>query len=120
MSTVKSARQLPPVIPGQACDGFQTSLEIVGKRWTGSILLAIALGAERFGEVLHTVDGLSDRLLSLRLKELEEQGLVIRTVVPSTPVLIRYSLTDSGRSLLAILQPLARWGAEHEARRTSG
>jgi DNA-binding HxlR family transcriptional regulator len=117
MSTVHSARPPLPTIPGEACDGFQPTLEIIGKRWTGSILLAIAMGAQRFGEVLRTVDGLSDRLLSQRLKELEEHGLVIRTVVPSTPVQIRYSLSDSGRSLLAILTPLARWGAEHEARR---
>ncbi|HJP77160.1 MAG TPA: helix-turn-helix domain-containing protein [Pseudonocardiaceae bacterium] len=103
-------------IPGEACDGYQSTLEIVGKRWTGSILLAITMGARRFGEILRTVDGLSDRLLSQRLKELEGHGLVIRTVVPTTPVQIRYTLSDSGTSLLTILQPLARWGAEHEAR----
>lgn len=107
-------------IPGEACDGYQSTLEIVGKRWTGSILLAISVGARRFGEILRTVDGLSDRLLSQRLKELEGHGLVVRTVVPSTPVQIRYTLSEPGKSLLAILQPLARWGAEHEAARKAG
>lgn len=118
MSTAHSARPPLRTIPGEACDGYQPTLEIVGKRWTGSILMAIAMGAQRFGEVLRTVDGLSDRLLSQRLKELEGHGLVIRTVVPSTPVQIRYSLSEPGRSLLAVLQPLARWGAEHGPGRT--
>ena len=119
MSTAQPGRPRPSVIDGEACDGFQTTLEIVGKRWTGAILMAIAMGAHRFGEVLHTVDGLSDRLLSQRLKELESHGLVIRTVVPTTPVQIRYTLSDPGQSLLALLQPLARWGADQEARRAA-
>lgn len=117
MSTSPARPPRPLIIDGAACDGFQTTLEIVGKRWSGAILLAVARGAGRFGEILRMVGGLSDRLLSQRLKELEEQGLVIRTVVPTTPVQIRYSLSEPGRSLLTILQPLARWGADHEARR---
>jgi DNA-binding HxlR family transcriptional regulator len=108
-----------PVIDGAACDGFRPTLEIVGKRWTGAILLAIAMGAHRFGEMLHTVGGLSDRLLSQRLKELEGHGLVIRTVVPTTPVQIRYTLSEPGRNLLALLKPLAAWGADQEARRNA-
>lgn len=104
-------------IDGEACDRFQPTLEIVGKRWTGAILLAVAMGAQRFGEILRLVEGLSDRLLSQRLKELEAHGLMVRTVVPTTPVQIRYSLTDSGASLLTVLQPLAKWGADHDARR---
>ncbi|HEY4023931.1 MAG TPA: helix-turn-helix domain-containing protein [Pseudonocardiaceae bacterium] len=116
MSAAHSPRPLPPTFDGAACDGFQTTLEIIGKRWSGGVLLAVARGAQRFGEILRMVDGLSDRLLSQRLKELEEHGLVIRTVVPTTPVQIRYSLSDSARSLLMILQPLARWGADHGVR----
>lgn len=119
MSIAHPQRPLPEPFDGAACDGFQPTLEIVGKRWTGGILLAVAMGAQRFGEILRTVDGLSDRLLSQRLKELEEHGLIIRTVVPSTPVQIRYALSGSGRSLLTILQPLARWGADQQARRNA-
>lgn len=117
MSAAPSPRPLPFTIDGEACDGFQPTLEIIGKRWTGSVLLAVAMGAQRFGEILRLVEGLSDRLLSQRLKELEEHGLMLRTVVPTTPVQIRYSLTDSGRKLFAVLQPLAKWGADHEASR---
>jgi DNA-binding HxlR family transcriptional regulator len=117
MSTASVRRPLPQPFDGAACDGFQPTLEIVGKRWTGGILLAVAMGAQRFGEILRTVDGLSDRLLSQRLKELEGHGLVVRTVVPTTPVQIRYALSEPGISLLRILQPLARWGTEQQARR---
>jgi DNA-binding HxlR family transcriptional regulator len=116
MSTVYPRHPLPEPFDGAACDGFQPTLEIVGKRWTGGILQAVASGAQRFGEILRTVEGLSDRLLSQRLKELEQHGLVIRTVVPSTPVQIRYTLSEPGRSLLKILEPLARWGADQQAR----
>ncbi|RSM78681.1 transcriptional regulator [Kibdelosporangium aridum] len=91
-------------------DGFQRTIELVGKRWTGAVLLAIGAGTERFGEILSTVPGLSDRLLSQRLKELEANNLVTRTVEPTTPVLIRYTLTRRGRELVHALQPLVEWG----------
>jgi DNA-binding HxlR family transcriptional regulator len=92
------------------CRVFQSSLELVGKRWSSGILLAIAQGATRFSEILATVTGLSDRLLSQRLKELEKEGLVSREVVATTPVQVRYSLTASGADLMKSLQPLVSWG----------
>lgn len=89
-------------------------MEVVGQRWSPSILLALARGAERFTEITATVAGLSARMLSLRLKQLEAAGLVERTVVPSTPVAVRYRLTPRGADLIAALQPVAdyvrRWG----------
>lgn len=100
----------PGILDQEQCSGFQTAIEVIGRRWTGAILLALARDAERFGEMLRMVDGLSDRLLSVRLKELEAEGLVSRTVVPSMPVQIRYALTDRGRDLIVALQPLVRWG----------
>ncbi|HKN98822.1 MAG TPA: helix-turn-helix domain-containing protein [Pseudonocardiaceae bacterium] len=96
-------------IDDEACREFQGSVELVGRRWSAAILLALARGAERFGEVHHAVDGISSRLLAVRLKELEDNNLVERTVVPTTPVQIRYTLTPCGRELLAGLMPLLRW-----------
>ena len=104
----------PPVIIDEACRGFQTAIAIVGRRWSAAILRALALGAERFGDILRRVDGLSDRLLSQRLKELEAQGLITRTVVPTTPVQIRYGLTKRGHDLIVALQPLVDWGIAAE------
>ena len=105
-----TARRQPLIIDEEECRGFQTAIEVVGRRWSGAILLALARGAGRFSDVLRLVDGLSDRLLSQRLKELEAEGLITRTVVPTTPVQIRYGLTERGRDLIVALQPLVKWG----------
>lgn len=96
-------------IPDEVCREFRGSAELVGRKWSAAILLALARGAERFGEVQHAVEGISARLLAVRLRELEGQHLVERTVVPTTPVEIRYTLTERGRELLVSLIPLIRW-----------
>ena len=86
--------------------------ETVGKRWSGGILLALARGAERFSDMLAAVRGLSSRMLALRLRELEEAGLVDRDVSRTMPVTVRYRLTPQGRELLAALQPVARYAGK--------
>ncbi|MEV6905044.1 helix-turn-helix domain-containing protein [Amycolatopsis sp. NPDC051372] len=96
-------------IDDESCREFQGSIELVGRKWSAAILLALARGAQRFGEVHHAVDGISTRLLAVRLKELESENLVERTVIPTTPVEIRYTLTESGRELLVGLMPLIQW-----------
>lgn len=100
----------PTRVDEEACRGFQHAVELIGRRWTGAVMLAISRGAERFGEILELVDGLSDRLLSQRLKELESEGLVARTVMPARPAYARYTLTPKGASLMRAMQPLVRWG----------
>jgi DNA-binding HxlR family transcriptional regulator len=94
------------------CSMYSRAIEIIGRRWTGAILRALMTGHTRFNDVAHTVPGLSDRLLSERLKELEAEGIIIRTVTPSTPVRVEYVLTDSGEALLPVVQSVAGW-AEH-------
>ncbi|MFJ4844740.1 MULTISPECIES: winged helix-turn-helix transcriptional regulator [unclassified Streptomyces] len=98
-------------IDDSSCPNLQGALELVGRRWTGGILEAASHGARRFGEYRAMVTGISDRLLAQRLKELEAEGLIERTVVPTTPVQIRYSLAPDGRTLVEALQPLAMWSA---------
>ncbi len=97
-----------------ACRVATTSLEFVGRRWTGAIMLALGRGASRFGEIEAAVDGLSARMLTARLRELEAHDLVEREVIPTTPVQVRYRLTPRGSDLLAAMQPLMayqlRWG----------
>jgi DNA-binding HxlR family transcriptional regulator len=92
------------------CRRFSSSIELIGKRWSSGIMLAIERGAERFSEILVSVEGLSDRLLAQRLKELETAGMVEREVIPTTPVQVRYHLSERGSDLLASLQPLVGWG----------
>ena len=77
------------------------------------MLLAGTRGARRFGEYRRLVDGISDRLLSQRLKELESLGLLERQVIPTTPVQILYRPAPGGNDLIAALQPLVNWGDRH-------
>ncbi|BDI23133.1 helix-turn-helix domain-containing protein [Herbiconiux sp. L3-i23] len=98
-------------IDDELCRRLIGSVELVGQRWSSGILLALGRGATRFSEIIASVDGLSDRMLAQRLKELTARGLVVRSITPSTPVQVRYHLTDRGRELLSSLQPLAAWSA---------
>ncbi|WP_166875603.1 helix-turn-helix domain-containing protein [Salinibacterium sp. ZJ450] len=99
-------------INDEECRRFQTSVELAGRKWVGAILLAGARGARRFSEYRTLVEGISDRLLAARLKELETEGLIHRDVQPTTPVSIRYSLTPSGQQLISLLHPLVTWSRE--------
>jgi DNA-binding HxlR family transcriptional regulator len=98
----------------EECRRFQDSFELVGKRWSPAILMAITLGSHRFSEILRRVEGLSDRLLAQRLKELEASDLISREVIPTVPVQIRYALTERGADLMRSLQPLVAWGLRWE------
>jgi DNA-binding HxlR family transcriptional regulator len=82
---------------------------LIGRRWTGAILRAQLSGATRFGDLAAAIPGLSDRLLSERLKELEAEGLVRRQVFPTTPVRIEYQLTDKGRALATVVAAISTW-----------
>jgi DNA-binding HxlR family transcriptional regulator len=93
-----------------SCRQFQHAVELIGRRWSGAILYEMFGGASRFTEIRDRVPGLSDRLLSQRLRELEAQGLVYREVIPDVPVQVRYTLTHSARELLPAIQILVAWG----------
>ncbi len=105
------------------CPVFQEAVELVGRRWTGAIVRTLLAGSTRFGEVLARVPGLSDRLLSERLRELEAAGVVKRTVFPEVPVRIEYELTAKGRELETIVTAISGWAnrwAERPAEYTAG
>jgi DNA-binding HxlR family transcriptional regulator len=101
-------------ISDEQCGAFTNAVELVGRRWSGGILLAIARDAHRFSDIRASVIGLSDRMLAQRLRELESAELVERSVLPSTPVQVRYDLTPRGRELMKALQPLVAWAHEWE------
>jgi DNA-binding HxlR family transcriptional regulator len=103
------------LIDDDECRRATAIVERVGRRWNSGILLALARGASRFTEILARVDGLSDRMLAARLKELEQMGLIDRIVEPTTPVSVRYRLTARGRDLLAAIQPLVDYGQRWES-----
>jgi DNA-binding HxlR family transcriptional regulator len=91
-------------------------LDKFGRRWTGDILIAGMQGARRFREYRRLVDGISDRMLTMRLRELETLGLLSRTVVPTSPVQVFYAPTDHGVTLVRAMRPLLAWGEQRMAK----
>ena len=91
------------------CHHYHRAAQIVGRRWMPEILRVSLAGKTRFSEFTAAIPGLSDRLLSERLKALELDGLVTREVAPETPVRIEYRLTEKGRGLAAVVGELAEW-----------
>ncbi|HYI99331.1 MAG TPA: helix-turn-helix domain-containing protein [Thermoleophilaceae bacterium] len=91
------------------CSLYHHAVELVGKRWTGAILLVLMDGPLRFCEIRELVPDVSDRLLSERLKELEAEDVVARRVYDETPVRVEYSLTPKGQALKPALTALKSW-----------
>ncbi len=94
------------------CNLYHRAVELVGRRWTGAILLVMMDGPLRFSEIRGAVPDLSDRLLSERLKELESEEIVERRVLDGAPVRVEYALTDKGRALEPTLRALKSWANE--------
>lgn len=88
---------------------------MVGKRWTGAILFTLCERPHYFAELTLAIPGVSDRLLSRRLRELEAEGLVERSVHPGPPARVSYRLSDKGRDLESAIHELHGW-----ARRWNG
>src|SRR3954467_15780659 len=82
----------------QCCGLYHRAVELVGKRWTGAIILVLLDGPLHFSGIRQLVPELSDRLLSERLKELESEGVVQRQVLDGSPVRVEYSLTEKGKA----------------------
>jgi DNA-binding HxlR family transcriptional regulator len=95
---------------GSLCPSFHQTVEFIGRRWMGAIVLTLMQGPRRFNELLAEVPGLSDRLLTERLRDLEEKGLVERRVLATSPVRVEYELTAAGQDLRAMFCAIQRWG----------
>jgi DNA-binding HxlR family transcriptional regulator len=93
----------------QVCPDFHAAIELVGRRWAGAILWALSERPRYFAELGASVPGISDRLLSRRLRELEASGLVARKVQEGNPPRVSYSLTEKGRALEPVLAALQDW-----------
>lgn len=92
------------------CPHYHAAVELIGRRWTGAILYALAdEGPLHFAELKECVPGMSDRLLSARLKELESSGLVRREVEEGPRVRVSYGLTEKGESLKPVLAAVKQW-----------
>ena len=94
------------------CNIAQT-LNIIGDRWTLLILHEILIGQNTFNNIKKALDGISSNLLSERLKELEEQGLVLSELYSAHPPRYQYTLTDKGEALEPVFNSLLVWGSSH-------
>jgi DNA-binding HxlR family transcriptional regulator len=107
--TTKSSPSTSDQAPSAYCPAFQGAVELIGKRWSGAIVRSMLSGSVRFSDILGQIPGLSDRLLSERLRELEAAGVVKRHVYAELPVRIEYTLTEKGRELRDIIISVDRW-----------
>ncbi len=88
------------------------AVQFLGKRWTGLLLDALLQGPQRFSELTELVEGLSDRVLSERLRELETERIIQRVVYPQMPVRIEYQLTEKGYALKPAFEAVYAWAEQ--------
>jgi DNA-binding HxlR family transcriptional regulator len=91
------------------CPHFRKAIELVGRRWSGTILRGLLDRPLRFSEISARIPEISDRSLSLRLKELESEDVLLRVVEATQPVSVRYELTEKGRALEVAIAAIERW-----------
>jgi DNA-binding HxlR family transcriptional regulator len=93
----------------ELCSRFHRASELIGRRWTGAIIFVLLKSRCRFATLRVAIPEITDRMLSERLQELEQEGIVERTVVPETPVRVEYALTKKGRALASAMDAIADW-----------
>ena len=96
--------------PHHLCPKFLKAMAVLARPWNGLIIATLEQGPARFSALGGKLEDLGDRMLALRLKELEGLGLVARTVQPGPPVRVEYSLTASGRGFREVVTAMQRWG----------
>jgi DNA-binding HxlR family transcriptional regulator len=97
----------------QDCRAISSVLALVGDKWTVLIVVRLGDGPKRFNEIKRMVGGISQRMLTFTLRGLERDGLVTRTVYPTTPQRVDYELTKLGSTLWKAVEPLASWARDH-------
>lgn len=95
----------------ELCPRYHHAVELVGARWSGAVLWAMLEGHHRYTDIREAVPGLSDTMLSQRLREFEAERLVERTVHDTTPVQVEYRLTDKGRALAPVVEAVRTWSS---------
>src|SRR5258707_15017632 len=100
----KGAHQSPAL-----CNAFHSAIELIGRRWTGAIIFLLLKSRCRYAVLRDAIPDITDRMLTERLQELEQEGIVERTVLPESPVRVEYSLTKKGRALAAAIDAISEW-----------
>ena len=108
MKTQNTVKELP------ACP-VETTLTLIGDKWKVLILRDLLPGTKRFGELKKSIGGVSQKVLTAQLRDMEESGLVSRRVYAEVPPRVEYSLTELGQSLKPILDSMQNWGEGYKA-----
>jgi DNA-binding HxlR family transcriptional regulator len=109
-----SLQPAPPRLDDATVGALQTAVGVLAAKWSVVVLARLASGTHRFNELLRQIDGVSRRMLSATLRQLERDGLVERHVYARVPSRVEYELSPTGEKLLGALTPLAGWGLEHQ------
>ncbi|MCD8566710.1 MAG: helix-turn-helix transcriptional regulator [Alphaproteobacteria bacterium] len=113
----KTAPHAPPerkVYTAQSCEGVRRILSRIGDKWSVLVVIILAEGSHRFSEIRRSIEGISQRMLTLTLRELERDGLITRTVEPCVPPKVHYALTPLGQTLLGPVSALTQWAQAHQ------
>ncbi|MBK8542294.1 MAG: helix-turn-helix transcriptional regulator [Caulobacteraceae bacterium] len=119
---MKTAQERTATSPGHTrvsdieshdCRAVSGILNRIGDKWSVLIIQRLGEGSRRFNEIKRIIDGISQRMLTLTLRNLERDGLVSRTVTPTVPPRVDYALTELGRDLLIPVSALGQWAIQH-------
>ena len=94
------------------CSRFHAAVELIGRRWAGAIIQVLLGGRRRYCDLKALIPEISDRMLSERLRELEDEGVLRRIVTPETPVRVEYELTKKGSALNEAMDAIGEWATE--------
>jgi DNA-binding HxlR family transcriptional regulator len=108
-----SSRSTDPVTCARGDAALARAFAVLGKRWTGVVLGTLRSGPAGFRQISRSVNGISDSMLSDRLSDLTEAGLITRTVDEGPPVAVSYQLTERGQALMPALDQISAWAIEH-------
>jgi DNA-binding HxlR family transcriptional regulator len=100
----KAAHETP-----ELCTSFHSAIELIGRRWTGAIIFLLLKSRCRFATLRDAIPDITDRMLTERLQELEQEGIVERKVIPESPIRVEYSLTPKGRALATAIDAVGDW-----------
>lgn len=117
--------EIPPsVVDAQRmadfCPTYAQLMDLLSRRWMGLILRVLMSGPHRFNQIMAAIPGLSDPLLTQRLRELQAKDLVKRSVVPASPIRVEYELTEAGQDLERAVRALSDWAAKWWGQEESG
>lgn len=98
------------------CEPVQTTLNVIGGKWKPLILWHLKESTLRFSELKRDIAGITQKMLTQQLREMENDGLVIRKVYPQIPPKVEYSISHYGKTLQPVLQSMCEWGEKHKKR----